>query len=655
MSHLLLAIARIFIFFGILAVVIPTYFSDPLYGMLAGATEKIRVLRTLFGHRKISTVLILGALAVAVALLDEIVGLLVSDGQAHETVQSWFKRLKPVFGAACLVLLAVSYWADSTVMVTRRDLSFHVPMYLVAVVSALLVVGTGFRMLTGNRLGQAAIALCICFTFGTCVFADSCFESNQNLKSLFWRRGVIAKRYLSAYRSLTQRDMTEFNALASENQSPGPGAQSPGTETAQSSVLNPQSSVLSPQSSVLSPQSSVLSPQSLSFTGTPVLGLAEAEPKPRNVIFLSIDTLRADHMGIYGSKRPTTPNLDRFAQQSLFCEHSYSTGTNTGHSFSSIFRSALGDGIFDGEIDTVQKVFEKNGYQTACITSPKTKTWLYKGRWFEYKKIMMDGYGEIVHEDAQFWKAKEMTDRSIALLKRMAAKGPFFAWVHYTDPHAPYENHAECSYGGKTDPDVYDSEITYTDMHIGRLLAFLNESGLMQNTMIVLTSDHGEGFGEHGALEHGCLPYIEQNFVPIWAYTPDLPGKRISAPVSHLDLAPTMLGFAGLPIPTAYEGIDLVKLAKGEVQPHPFVITETPRNIPEPTFFAWALTEGDWKIIFDRYGANWQVYNLKNDPHEQRNLVDLEPAKFAELKQKMSGYLNQQAKRKNYSNWKRFL
>jgi arylsulfatase A-like enzyme len=358
-------------------------------------------------------------------------------------------------------------------------------------------------------------------------------------------------------------------------------------------------------------------------------------------------------MSIYGYKRHTTPNLDRFAKQSIFFEHGYSSGTNTGHSFSSIMRSAQGDGIFDNSVPTVAKMFVDKGYQTAFITSPKTKTWLYKGRWFEYKQIMMESYQEITHEEARFWKADEMTNRSIDLLKRMKDKGPFFAWIHYTDPHAPYEAHVECGYG-ETDPDIYDSEITFTDLHIGRLLAYMRESGLLNNTLIAFTSDHGEGFNEHGALEHGCLPYIEQVFVPFWVYVPGAEPKRLAMPVSHVDIAPTMLAYAGITPPDQYEGIDLAKLARGEAAPHPHVICETPRNIPEGTFFAWSLIEGDWKIIYDRVGSNWQLYHLKGDPLEQRNLADLEPQKFSDLKQKLGQYLATQAQRKDYSNWRRF-
>ncbi len=661
-----LGMAAVFAFFGVLAVLFPAYFSDPLYGMFAGATEKMWAFRLVFGHRKISTALILAGLTFLFCVLDELATTYLLPDSQQATSPKWSHRFAkllnpqivyPVFSLAGLWLLVVSYFADANIMVTRRDLSFHVPMYLTALTSSLILSAILYRLVIITRFGGVVIGVLAVAVAGASAFAVQQYEANQNLKSLFWRRGVVAKRYVNFARSLTNGEQKDFTSVIAKTIPPPVQPDQhdliPVPPVSAAEKKDQTGSGAAASQSIKQTLTSALSTATTALGGSVTTQPSTVASGPRNVIFLSIDTLRADHMSIYGYKRHTTPNLDRFAKQSIFCEHGYSSGTNTGHSFSSIMRSAQGDGIFDNSVPTVAKLFADKGYQTAFITSPKTKTWLYKGRWFEYKQIMMESYQEITHEEARFWKADEMTDRSIDLLKRMKDKGPFFAWIHYTDPHAPYEAHAECGYG-ETDPDIYDSEITFTDLHIGRLLSYLQESGLLNNTLIAFTSDHGEGFNEHGALEHGCLPYIEQVFVPFWIYAPGAEPNRLTMPVSHVDIAPTMLAYAGITPPNQYEGIDIVKLARGEVAAHPHIICETPRNIPEGTFFAWSLIEGEWKIIYDRVGSNWQLYHLKQDPMEQRNLADLEPQKFSDLKQKLGQYLAKQAGRKDYSNWRRF-
>lgn len=603
----LVASLGLLLIFILLWALIPTYFTSPLYEMSVSITEKIPYVGLIFVREKFSTLLILFSLSIFVTILDILFTPLINL-ENYQKLLTFTKNKKIALALFSSVVLLTTYYMDANFLVTRRDLSFHVPIHLLTVLASFSLIATTYKFFR-----KPILLISLILITSSSIFTITTLKSNENLKSLLWRRSTIARRYLTLAEQIQgcrEKNLDELLLLGQLNQT--------------------------------SKSNSLSDPENI----TSFNNLEETQ----NIIFLSIDTLRADHMGIYGYKRNLTPNLDEFARKSIFCEQGYSSGTNTGHSFASILRSALGDGIFDSSIPSIAEVLEQKGYQTAFITSPKTDNWLNKKRWAQYKTIIMSGFQEVVHQEAKTWDAAEMTDKSIELLKRLQEKGKFFAWIHYLDPHTPYIHHKEYDYG-QGDLNVYDSEIAYTDVHIGRLLEFLESSGLMKNTLIAFTSDHGEGFLEHGEVEHGTLPYVEQSFVPLWVYNPETSASQISKPISHIDLAPTMLGFLKLPLPKGYEGQDISKIALDNTLTHSYVITETPRNIPEGTFFAWGLTENRWRIIYDLLGNSWQLYNLANDPLEQRNLVDLELEKFHDLRTKLAEYLYKQSKRKNYSNW----
>ncbi len=603
----LVASLGLLLIFILLWALIPTYFTSPLYEMFLSITEKVPLVSLIFAREKLSTLLILFSLAIFVTVLDVVFTPLINL-ENNQKLSTFTKNKKIALALFSSVVLLTTYYMDANFLVTRRDLSFHVPIHLLTVLASFSLIAIIYK-----SLRKPILLISLILVVSSSIFTITTLKSNENLKSLLWRRSTIARRYLTLAEQIQgcrEKNLEEILALGQLNQ------------TSKSNSLSDPANI----------------PNSNNLEET------------RNIIFLSIDTLRADHMGIYGYKRNLTPNLDEFARKSIFCEQGYSSGTNTGHSFASILRSALGDGIFDSSISSIAEVLEQKGYQTAFITSPKTDNWLNKKRWAQYKTIIMNGFQEVVHQEAKTWDAAEMTDKSIELLKRLQEKGKFFAWIHYLDPHTPYVHHPEYDYG-QGDLNVYDSEIAYTDAHIGRLLEFLANSGLMKNTLIAFTSDHGEGFLEHGEVEHGALPYVEQSFVPLWVYNPETAASQISKAISHIDLVPTMLGFLKIPSPNNYEGQDISKIALDSAVAHPYVITETPRNIPEGTFFAWGLTQDNWRIIYDAVGNNWQLYNLANDPLEQRNLVDLELEKFHDLRTKLAEYLYKQSKRKNYSNW----
>src|SRR5262249_10951770 len=139
--------------------------------------------------------------------------------------------------------------------------------------------------------------------------------------------------------------------------------------------------------------------------------------------------------------------------------------------------------------------------------------------------------------------SKEQTDKAIAYIDQHA-NDRWFLWVHYYDPHLAYEPHAEFPFG-TDDPSLYDGEIAFTDSHIGRLLEHLRSSGMYDKTAIIVTGDHGEGFGEHAVFQHGYHLYAAQTKVPLIVKVPGLAGRRSTTPAGHVDILPTLVNLAG--------------------------------------------------------------------------------------------------------------
>ncbi len=171
---------------------------------------------------------------------------------------------------------------------------------------------------------------------------------------------------------------------------------------------------------------------------------------------------------------------------------------------------------------------------------------------------MDQGFAEYDNEDAKLHTAvpgsgpahthgsssKQQSDKAIAFVDRHA-NDRFFLWVHYYDPHFDYEPHPEVPSFGKEPMDLYDGEIRFTDMHIGRVLDELRAKGLYDKTVVVVTGDHGEGFGEHGVFEHGYHLYSAQTKVPLIIRVPGIPPRRAATPAGHIDIMPTLVNLAG--------------------------------------------------------------------------------------------------------------
>ncbi len=372
-----------------------------------------------------------------------------------------------------------------------------------------------------------------------------------------------------------------------------------------------------------------------------------------NILLLSVDTLRADRLGaIDGHQYDTTPNLDVLAEQGIIYTNAVCEVPLTGPSFGAMHASQFPrttgttrNGLRMPEgVPLVAEQFQQAGYQTLCVQS----NWTLKAEMSGLDRGF-DVYDDDFHRKRWLFikserRAPEVTEAAIRHFEAFDPEKPFFAWIHYTDPHAPYRFHRRFNPAGKrpfwlrNEEKVrvkYDSEVAYTDHHIARFLEVVPE-----NTIILFVADHGESLYEHDYLGHGRRIHQTGMWVPFFIHGPGITPMRNDLPVRTLDVGPTLLRLAGLPIPNSMIGYDLLS---DEVDASRVRVVETyggaVPNLPgirevmadAAPIYQGVLLEG-WKLIVERNGGGEALYHLENDPMELDNLADTHPERVDALR-----------------------
>jgi arylsulfatase A-like enzyme len=343
-----------------------------------------------------------------------------------------------------------------------------------------------------------------------------------------------------------------------------------------------------------------------------------------NVLLITVDTLRADHVSGYGYPRNTTPNLDAFLETSVHFENAHSNAPWTLPSLASLMTSlhpsTHGCVKFSSRLDpshlTLAEILQGAGYQTYGIGSHtflKAAGGLQQGFAGFDDALIRDHKKTDRHVSSQ-----EISNRAIRWLDELDAAGsdapPWLLWLHYFDPHTAYVEHAGISerFGVELPVDLYDGEIAFTDHELGRVLDRLARSGHDATTLVVFASDHGEAFGEHGLDSHSTNLFGEVTRIPLAIRDPSLGAGRVSIPVESLDVLPTILDLLGLrDLPgliglsagdaaASFSGRSLVPAMRGEALPARAILAETEMS---RFYVADSLTLGRWKLIADRSGA----------------------------------------------------
>ncbi len=263
-----------------------------------------------------------------------------------------------------------------------------------------------------------------------------------------------------------------------------------------------------------------------------------------NVLFITIDAVRADHVGAYGYERATTPALDSLAQRSLIFQNAYAQASKTAMSIPSLMT-----GIYPGnlprdydhpgvrklfrgtfhvpdEVPILAELFSRKGYHTRGLVGFSVTSGLFRG------------FDEMRHVKKDFAKTAR------AALRK--TEEPFFMWTHLVAPHAPYEKHKNFDFGDEA-IDVYDSELAFADHQTKSLLKILKDRRIEDRTVVVFTSDHGEAFGEHGITHHPPLLQHELLHVPLILFVPGIEPGRVDSLVELVDLAPALAESLALP------------------------------------------------------------------------------------------------------------
>jgi arylsulfatase A-like enzyme len=391
--------------------------------------------------------------------------------------------------------------------------------------------------------------------------------------------------------------------------------------------------------------------------------------KPPNVLLFTLDTTRADRLGCYGYPRGTSPNIDALAADAVRFERAIATAAVTPISHASILTGMYpqrhGVRVFYGLVGhflsdahpTLATILRSHGWQTgAFISSYPASERFGLNQGFE---TFETGVGEsVMTRDPRKRPPREVqwarqrvalaqrradatTDEALAWLER--ARRPFFAWVHYFDPHdpsliPPEEVTDRFAFSRDvSDPKraIYDPEIFFMDANLGRLLQRLEATGEYDDSIIVVVADHGQGLGDHGWRQHRLL-YQEQIRTPLIVRAPKGPrGSVVGSLASIIDVAPTILAAAGVAIPDTVEGRDLLAAQAARDSANRIVHAEalntldfhTPRRLPKRhKDLLFCAMDRRWKLIYHHnHPENSELYDLENGPGETANVVAQHP------------------------------
>lgn len=412
---------------------------------------------------------------------------------------------------------------------------------------------------------------------------------------------------------------------------------------------------------------------------------------PRRVFFITVDTLRADHMSLYGYPRETTPSLQKLAATGVTFDRAVCQWPKTGSSFASMFtglyphttglthKAAL---RIPEPYLTLPEFFKEEGYSTFGVISNAVlaSDFGWSTGFDDFQETW--GGGDFPDDPKAFRplaSALRVNDLAVPLLRKYAKADKLFAWIHYSDPHAPYilpegssnpflddavfktgtdrrvparitrgytlEGHTDLKYY----VSQYDANVLVADSYIRRLLDEMRSLGLLEDSLIVFAADHGEELGEHNSwFEHGPLPYNTTAHVPLFFVMDGLPaGRRVDRPVELVDLYPTLRDLIApdRQVP-GLEGKSLWPLLK-EGNPDAFrlAFSEAGRR---PNLYH-SVQESTWKLVFNSGGkrsraatsatGGFELYNLREDPLEARNLAALHPEEVRRLRKELVAWM----------------
>ena len=380
------------------------------------------------------------------------------------------------------------------------------------------------------------------------------------------------------------------------------------------------------------------------------------QQKPQiNVLIITFDTTRADHIAAYGNDAAHTPTLDQLASDGVLYERALTSIPITLPSHSSIMTGKVPfvHGVRDNGLfklaekqKTLAEILKDNGYNTAAAIGSFPLTSQFGiNQGFDYfnehiTQKFEDLFGErTIPKDRLFFderKAAEVNDAIMPWIENNA-QSPFFVWLHYFDPHHPHEPPAP--YNQSFIHDLYLGEIAYADESLGNIIAQLKRLNVYDNTLIVFTSDHGEGLGEHNESTHSLLIYNGTLHVPLIVKYPQqqYANTKISSWVGLVDILPSILNKLGIVVPDGTQGQVLPVIDATDTSREIYAETLSPRFSR-----GWGeqrgLVKNGYKYI---YGPQKELYNINSDPKEVHNLIKEKPLLADSMKSDLQNYIDE--------------
>jgi arylsulfatase A-like enzyme len=381
----------------------------------------------------------------------------------------------------------------------------------------------------------------------------------------------------------------------------------------------------------------------LSYLATAILmvmaiGCSGSLDEVQRIVVVTFDTTRADRIGCYGYEQASTPNLDRFAGESVLFEQAVAQAATTLPSHTTMFTGLYPQdhGVrynlmytLGAEADTLAESLQAAGYSTAAFPASMIldkRHGLDQGfdTWADPPRVAHD---EVVHPDDIMRPAGDGVDLALDWIEKHREED-FFVWLHFYDPHFPYA--PPFPYSSQFRDRPYDGDITYADAQFGRLLESLRADPRWRNTLVIVAGDHGEGLHDHGEIFHSYLLYETTQHVPFIIKAPGAGQARVAEPVALADLMPTVLDLAGVNEPGAMRGVSLRPALTGG---------ELPRRDLYFESLAGALNYGWAELRGVRYGGMKlidssapEIFDLLQDPGELNNLAGSDPALLEELR-----------------------
>jgi choline-sulfatase len=360
---------------------------------------------------------------------------------------------------------------------------------------------------------------------------------------------------------------------------------------------------------------------------------------PFNVVLILVDSMRAD-MPWAGYPRPIAPVLTELEKQCTSYTRAYSISSVTAKSIGGLlgakYPSTLKrngffdttysrDNVFFPELLADRKITVLGAHAHTYMGGPGNKG-LDQGfkAWRLVKGLTYD-----MRHDRDVTSQK-LTPLAIEMLGTVPADSNFFLYAHYMDPHHDYVAHKEAPDFGKKARDIYDQEVFYTDLWIGKLLDHLKAQPYWEKTVVIVSADHGEAFGEHGQYRHAFEIWNSLTHVPLFIRVPGGNARRIEVPRSHIDLPATILELMGVEQNADYPGKSLVPELYGAAPEARPVLLDLPADNSNPE--RRAVIDGRYKLLVFGSDQRFDLYDLENDPGELKNLARDDPETLARMK-----------------------